>query len=80
MKRYSIISVLMSVLLAGCGVSVPEAQHHVGKMPSVYPDYVGVTIPSNVAPLRFMVADGVEDAVAVLSAGACELVERADEG
>ena len=80
MKRYSILSVLAGVLLAGCGVSVPEAQHHVDKTPAVYPDYVGVTVPPNVAPLRFMVTDGVEDAVAVLLAGACELVEKADEG
>lgn len=80
MKRFSILSVLMCVLLGGCGVSVPEAQHHVDETPSIYPDYVGVTIPSNVAPLRFMVADDVEDAVAVLLAGECELVEKADEG
>ena len=80
MKHFSILTVLMCVLLGGCGVSVPEAQHHVDETPSIYPDYVGVTIPTNVAPLRFMVADDVEDAVAVLLAGECELVEKADEG
>ena len=32
MKRFSILSVLMCVLLGGCGVSVPEAQHHVAGM------------------------------------------------
>ena len=80
MKHYSIITVLMSVLLAGCGVSVPEAQHHVDKTPLIYPDYVGVTIPSNVAPLRFMMDGVVEDAVAVLSVGEHQLVEKAEEG
>ena len=68
------------LLLVGCTTSVPEAQHVVNEMPSIYPDYVGVTVPSNVAPLRFKVSEEVEDAIAVLSAKDCELVEKADDG
>lgn len=68
------------LLLVGCTTSVPEAQHVVDETPSIYPDYVGVTIPSNVAPLRFKVDEGVEEAIAVLSAGNREWVEKAEDG
>ena len=68
------------LLLVGCTTSVPEAQHVVDETPSIYPDYVGVTIPSNVAPLRFKVDEGVEEAIAVLSVGNQEWVEKAEDG
>ena len=80
MMRNSIKSICACLFLAGCSASVPEARHVVDEMPSIYPDYVGVTIPANVAPLRFMVDEEVEDAVVVMSAGNHEWVERADNG
>lgn len=61
-------------------MSVPQAQQVVDEYPRIYPDYVGVTVPANVAPLRFKVDEPVEDAVAVLTCQGKEWVEAADEG
>ena len=76
----SVFIVVVSILLAGCTASVPKVNKVVDEWPGIYPDYVGVTVPSNIAPLRFKVSEPVDDAVALLSYGDNEWVERADEG
>lgn len=45
--------------LASCQKKVTDAEP-VASLPAIYPDYVGVTIPVNIAPLDFCMAD--EDA------------------
>lgn len=80
MMRNLIISVCVCALLGGCSVSVPDAQHVMDEAPSIYPDYVGVTVPSNIAPLRFMLKGEVEEAIAVLHTSDSELVEEARNG
>lgn len=78
MKKIGMIAGVC-VWLAGCTPSVPVAQQEAGELPGIYPDYVGVTVPVNIAPLRFGL-EGAAEAVAVLTAPGEELVERADEG
>lgn len=52
--RYSLISLVISVLVAGCSTwEVPVAVAE--QLPPIFPDYSGVTVPSNIAPLNFMV-------------------------
>lgn len=80
MMRNLIISVCVCALLGGCSVSVPDAQHVVDEAPSIYPDYIGVTVPSNIAPLRFMLKGEAEGVVAVLNTSDYELVEEAKDG
>lgn len=80
MMYKSIFIVVISILLAGCSPSVPKVNKVVDELPSIYPDYVGVTVPSNIAPLRFKVSGEVEDAIALLAWGDYEWVEKADEG
>jgi hypothetical protein len=58
-RRYKVffLSVLIPVfLLAGCQ-SWNECQGTSEEFPPIYPDYVGVTVPPNIAPLNFMVED-----------------------
>ena len=43
--------------------SLPSSFTQTNTEPSIWPDYVGVTVPSNIAPLNFMV-DSVDDVVA----------------
>ena len=43
-------------VLASCTETVSDAKQE-GWQPSVYPDYIGVTIPVNIAPLNFSMAD-----------------------
>lgn len=52
-----IIPALASLLMVSCGQSVHDATL-ISCTPAIYPDYVGVTIPTNIAPLNFgMVTD-----------------------
>ena len=48
-------------LLASCfskpGVAVPENAALTGKLPVIFPDYTGVTVPVDIAPLDFEMAD-----------------------
>ena len=58
LKKLSIISSLLLLLIA-CGghPDVPESAKETGKLPKIYPDYCNVTVPQNIAPTNFMVAD-----------------------
>ena len=59
MKRNTIISFyLLAILLflAACTETVSDARQE-SAQPEIYPDYVGVTIPVNIAPLNFNMAD-----------------------
>lgn len=69
MKRL-LISGLVLILAAGCGMpsgTAPSAGHE----PAIFPDYSGVTVPANIAPLHFCVTEeGCEGkTVAEFSAG-----------
>ena len=50
-------SLLLVLLLAACGNGVPTEYQKSNQLPAIYPDYCGVTVPYNIAPLNFM-ADG----------------------
>ena len=57
------------MFLASCsGPSIPTDATQTGKAPEIFPDYTGVTIPSNLCPTNFMLPD-CEEAVARLSFG-----------
>ena len=43
-------------LLASCSTTVENAKQEAAQ-PDIYPDYIGVTIPVNIAPLNFNMAD-----------------------
>ena len=66
MRKYlSILLPLFAAILwlfAACTETVSDAQQE-SHQPSIYPDYVGVTIPVNIAPLNFSMAD--DDALLV---------------
>ena len=47
---------LALTLLLSCS-SVPENVKTVDKLPAIYPDYIGVTIPEGIAPLNFNALD-----------------------
>ena len=74
--RYFVGIVLMAVLLlAGCRQGkVPAAYTDLKKAPTIYPDYRDVTVPVNMAPLRFELMDEAEEVVARLTADGRELV------
>ncbi len=69
--KYKILSLLISLTLLGCG-NKPDNVERVASMPPIFPDYVGVTIPVEIAPLNFAVvpANGEADRVDVTVKGA----------
>ena len=44
------------LLLVGCNVQ-PANERQIGRQPDIFPDYIGVTVPIDMAPLNFAMAD-----------------------
>ena len=56
-ELYNILIGLMGLMgLMGCNETVSDAKQE-GGLPQIYPDYIGVTIPVNIAPLNFGMTD-----------------------
>ena len=71
-KLFAIIIVALS--LTACGNQIPATYAESEESPAIYPDYTGVTVPINIAPLTFE-PDGKSDGiVARLTAGDEEII------
>ena len=60
MRRIFLWLCISMFLLMSCH-SVPEHPTMVEKLPEIYPDYIGVTIPADIAPLNFNMVDETID-------------------
>ncbi len=69
-------TVLLALLLAAC-TPTPEAPVKNPAQPDIYPDYADVCIPSNIAPLNFLLRDEVEAVEARAECGSEALVVNA---
>lgn len=58
--RYFIPILFLSLFLVSACTPSPKDERETGTFPSIYPDYVGVTVPCNIAPLNFMLRDSCE--------------------
>ena len=64
------VALMGIVSLMSCGkVSVPTDYTQSSAFPAIYPDYVNVTIPINIAPLTFEADEPVDEMVASYTAG-----------
>ena len=71
---YTLLTALL-LLLTACGApQLPEHFTQTDMLPKIYPDYIEVTIPVNMAPLRFELLTGADDAVTRFSAGGQEII------
>jgi len=52
-----LVTILFSLLLAACGPEPVSDARQEASQPAIYPDYIGVTIPVNIAPLNFSMVD-----------------------
>ena len=59
---------LVILVLLGCTSQV-ENPTVVNELPRIYPDYIGVTVPAEIAPLNFNAVDGEADALDVVVRG-----------
>ncbi len=70
-----IYSLLFSMMLASCGKpKIPQNFWEKDEFPTIYPDYVNVTIPVNIAPLTFQIDGKADDVVVRLKAGENEVI------
>ena len=53
---FPLFAFLFSLQFAACTETVSDAKQEAA-LPQIYPDYIGVTIPVNIAPLNFSMAD-----------------------
>lgn len=78
MKKTFLLIALVA-LLAACSNGIPSNYRESSSLPYIYPDYIGVTIPVNMAPLTFE-TDGVDkEIVARFSAGGQEIICQGDK-
>ena len=68
MKIRYIFNLLVLLVLVGCSSRVENATK-VNELPKIYPDYVGVTIPAEIAPLNFSCTDADIDCMDVVVKG-----------
>lgn len=54
--RSSIILLLAILLLSACSEKIQNAKQE-ATLPAIFPDYIGVTIPVDIAPLNFCMSD-----------------------
>lgn len=67
-KKNHIYLLLVAVLTA-CGMERPPMMEPSSDTPDIFPDYVGVTIPAQIAPMNFNVGDEDADCVYVKVTG-----------
>jgi hypothetical protein len=73
MKR--LLFLFAVVALVGCdNVKVPASFEEAGRSANIYPDYQGVTVPVNIAPLHFQLMQEADEVVTRFRAGSEELV------
>ena len=78
MKKCAII-ILSIIALASCSTSVNNAVQTDIDVP-IYPDYKGVTIPCNIAPINFSVADSIQADALLISANGDTLTVGISDG
>jgi len=61
-------------LLTACGNQLPTTFGESKSLPSIYPDYIGVTVPVNITPLTFQMETTSEEMAARFSCGSDELI------
>ena len=74
MKYWSVIIFVLASLLSCQQAQVPEHYRQLQVLPKIYPDYADVTVPVNIAPLRFELLSGGDEVVTRFSAAGGEIV------
>ncbi len=79
MTRNILLFLSVVALTAACGPRVPENHATSNEEPDIYPDYKGVMVPVNMAPLTFEMEHEAEEMVARFTADNEELVCGGDK-
>lgn len=71
--------ILALILVVSCAPSVPEKSVSVDRVPVIYPHYIDVTVPCNIAPLTFRIDEEGSGFVTRLASGEKEVVVAGKE-
>ncbi|MDO4462630.1 MAG: hypothetical protein Q4C30_09120 [Bacteroidia bacterium] len=66
--------ILVAFLFVSCRPSIPEDYAEIDGCLEMYPDYRGVTIPCNIAPLTFHIDEEADEFVTVMTVGEKQMV------
>ena len=82
-STYKIVKVWVGacvcLLLTACSQQLPSEFTKSDQLPKIYPDYVDVTVPVNIAPLTFEMDDESEEMAVRYSFGEEEIICRGDK-
>ncbi|MEG1545122.1 MAG: hypothetical protein RR382_11475 [Tannerellaceae bacterium] len=70
---------LLLLAFVSCSERVTVSRQ-LNSLPAIFPDYAGVTVPSNIAPLNFELTEACEGAQATFAAGSVKLDVSARNG
>lgn len=68
MRKLILLYSICIALFTACGDSVVSPEQ-IEKYPSIYPDYIGVTIPATIAPMNFSYTDTSYERIDVIVKG-----------
>lgn len=72
---YFVLAIFASLWTAcSPSASEPQSATSINQLPDIFPNYVDVTIPSEIAPLRFKLRHAPEDAIVSISCGEEKIV------
>lgn len=74
----AIVLVAFSMVLLSCGGKYSDCAETTNEYPNIFPDYVGVTVPVNIAPLNFDIK-GAEHVEAVVELDGKQVMEVVGE-
>ena len=74
MRKLILLYSICIALFTACGNSVVSPEQ-IEKYPSIYPDYIGVTIPATIAPMNFSYTDTSYERIDVIVKG-CQRAKR----
>ena len=77
--HYSLYMVIALTLLGACSQQLPSDYTQSDKLPHIYPDYVDVTVPVNIAPLTFEMDDQSEEMAVRYAFGDEEIICRGSQ-
>ncbi len=75
-----IMTVAVAALLLSCGSGADEAARAVDALPPIYPDYAGVTVPCNIAPLNFKIRGAERIRAEFVAGGEARFVAEGRKG
>ena len=77
--KHSILLTAAALILSVSCTRMPSSYKQIEAVPSIFPDYTEVLIPSNIAPLNFCIEENGQDFVTVITGGSQKAIIGGDK-